>query len=309
MSSTQGNTIDFDSARLKLGMSTAARRTARPRPRITNLSVLQQQLAQQLQTSLELERVLNMFFVQLNEHVGLDELCFRHLARELVVQNGSPANHQCSYRISHCGEYLGDVRFSRSMRFDEVELSHIENLIGTLLFPLRNALLYHEAMQRSLTDSLTGAANRFSLKHALEREIPAAIRHRRPLAMIIVDIDHFKAINDRFGHAGGDQALVAAVACMRKCLRPEDSLFRFGGEEFLVLLSDTDCNAAALVAERIRLAIEGMYFDIHDQPARLTISAGVAMLREGEMGEALVDRCDKQLYQAKRNGRNCVVCC
>ena len=95
---------------------------------------------------------------------------------------------------------------------------------------------------------------------------------------------------------------------MRKCLRPEDSLFRFGGEEFLVLLSDTDCTAAAQVAERMRLAIEAMRFQIDDQPAPMTISAGAAVLREEETGEALVDRCDKQLYQAKRNGRNCVIC-
>ncbi|QIB51685.1 GGDEF domain-containing protein [Pseudomonas sp. OIL-1] len=309
MSSTLGNTIDFDSARLKLGLPSAVHRVAAPRPRITDLPALQQRLAQMLQTSLELDRVLSMFFAQLAEHMALDELRFTHAAHNILLQNGKAATHRCNYRITHAGEYLGDIQFSRSKRFDGAELAQIESLMGILLYPLRNALLYHQAMQRALSDSLTGAGNRFALRHAMEREIPAAAGHARPLAMIIMDIDHFKAINDRYGHAGGDLALKAVVECMHGCLRSVDNLFRFGGEEFLVILGDTDCSAAAQVAERIRLAIEAMHFEIKDERLRMTISAGVAMLRENESGEALLDRCDQQLYRAKQNGRNCVVCC
>ncbi|WP_150303459.1 GGDEF domain-containing protein [Pseudomonas saliphila] len=309
MSSTLGNTIDFDSARLKLETSAGGHRLAIPRPRITDLPALQRQLTQVLQTSLELDRVLALFFVQLAEHMGLDELSFSHSARDILVQNGTPATHRCSYRITHSGEYLGDLQFSRTQRFSEAELAQLESLMGTLLYPLRNALLYHEAMQRALSDSLTGAGNRFALRHAMEREIPTAARHGRPLAMIIIDIDYFKAINDRYGHAGGDLALQAVVKCMQGCLRSIDDLFRFGGEEFVVLLSDTDCHSAALVAERIRAAIEDMRFEIKAEPLRMTISVGVAMLRNNESGDALLERSDQLLYQAKQNGRNCVVCC
>lgn len=309
MSSTLGNTIDFDSARLKLETSSGGHRLAAPRPRITDLPALQRHLTQVLQTSLELDRVLTLFFAQLAGHMGLDELSFSHSARDILVQNGKPATHRCSYRITHSGEYLGDLQFSRTQRFGEAELAQLESLMGTLLYPLRNALLYHEAMQRALSDSLTGAGNRFALRHAMEREIPTAARHGRPLAMIIIDIDYFKAINDRHGHAGGDLALQAVVKCMQGCLRSIDDLFRFGGEEFVILLSDTDCHSAALVAERIRAAIEDMRFEIKGEPLRMTISVGVAMLRKSESGDALLERSDQLLYQAKQNGRNCVVCC
>ncbi|QJD57748.1 GGDEF domain-containing protein [Pseudomonas sp. gcc21] len=306
MSSTLGNTIDFDSARLKLELASSSQRAAASRPRITDLPALQQRLAHVLQTSLELDRVLGMFFAQLAEHMALDALRYSHSAHNILLQNGQAATHRCNYRITHAGEYLGDLQFSRSQRFDEYELGQIETLMGTLLYPLRNALLYYEAMQRALSDSLTGAGNRFALKHAMEREIPAAVRYGHSLAMIIMDIDHFKAVNDRYGHAGGDQALKAVVECMHDSLRSVDNLFRFGGEEFLVLLSGTDHYAAALIAERIRLAIEAMHFEIKGDRLRMTISAGVATLQEGESGEALLVRCDQQLYQAKRNGRNCV---
>lgn len=310
MSSTQGNTIDFDSARLKLSQGSAlpAPVVAKPSPnRSVPISAIQQRLAQVLQTSLELDRVLEMFFLELGRCLALDGMEYRNDGRHLQFRFGKAAVHRCSYRITHTGEYLGDLQFSRSKRFSEPQLASLESLIGNLLYPLRNAIMYHEAVSSALNDTLTNTGNRLAFNQALDREVQLSIRHRTPLSVLIVDIDHFKSINDRFGHAYGDEALKAMASCTSNCLRAVDSLFRLGGEEFVVLLNNTDLHAAQIVAERIRRSIEQMQFEVDGQPIGMTVSLGAVMREAEESSRDLVDRCDKLMYLAKQAGRNRVI--
>lgn len=304
MSTLPENTIDLDSARLKLQLVSSSPRHAPAASRTQSFSAVRQHLGQSLQTTLEADRVLQIFFEGVTALLAVDGMHYRNEAADLALTFGQQAVHRCSYRITHAGQHLGELQFSRGKRFTEDQLASLEALLGCLLYPLRNALLYREAVERALRDSLTLTGNRLALAQALEREIQFALRNRTPLSVIVADIDHFKSINDRYGHACGDEALKAMASCSRECLRAVDGMYRLGGEEFVILLNNTDGQAATLVAERIRAAVEDLQFAIDGTPVPLTVSLGVATRQHDETARDLIERCDKLMYLAKKRGRN-----
>jgi diguanylate cyclase (GGDEF)-like protein len=161
----------------------------------------------------------------------------------------------------------------------------------------------------ALTDELTGLANRRSLGAGLRRECRRSIREGAPLALIMLDIDHFKQFNDIHGHVAGDECLRRVAAClMRQARRPGDMAARFGGEEFVMLLPGLDLAAARDLAESIRTDILALGLPHPGSPlARLTVSLGVAArLGEDDTPEDLLARADGALYAAKASGRNLV---
>jgi diguanylate cyclase (GGDEF)-like protein len=161
----------------------------------------------------------------------------------------------------------------------------------------------NEAIERlARTDALTGLANRRTLDEAFRREIARAGRRSEPLSVIMADLDHFKSINDQYGHKTGDQVLASAAAVFEEQLRPYDLACRYGGEEFVLLLPGTSTGDAFTVAERIRKEIEKLKLTVC--PRQVTISLGVATWRQGESPDGLVTRADGALYEAKNAGRN-----
>lgn len=160
----------------------------------------------------------------------------------------------------------------------------------------------------AMTDFLTGAYNRRSFSAVGQRECARAQRNASPLGLLIIDIDHFKAINDTYGHLAGDEILCAIVAACRQHLRQVDLLARWGGEEFAVLLPETDRAGCQNVAEKLRQSVAQLTVPGGSEQAHITISIGGAMWTpEDEDLEALLRRADMALYQAKRRGRDCVV--
>jgi diguanylate cyclase (GGDEF)-like protein len=156
-------------------------------------------------------------------------------------------------------------------------------------------------------DPLTGAYNRRQGEVLLGAEFDRRARDRRDFAVLTLDIDHFKAVNDRFGHSAGDEVLRAMVLASQRALRAIDVLVRWGGEEFLVILPNTDESGAVVVAERLRAALEATEIEAADMTRiRITVSIGVAAPRNDDRGE-LLHRADTALYAAKRGGRNRVV--
>ena len=180
---------------------------------------------------------------------------------------------------------------------------------------LENAVNRERLRLAGLTDSLTGLYNRRHLQHRLEQEVTRAQRYRQSLSCLFVDADHFKRINDRCGHAAGDQVLTALAQRLRARLRTSDLPTRYGGEEFAVLLPQTDLASACTLAREIGtgIAAEPVPLDSGEDVA-VTVSIGVAALPEDalrdarEAGEALLQAADGAVYQAKLSGRNCVVC-
>jgi two-component system, cell cycle response regulator len=152
-------------------------------------------------------------------------------------------------------------------------------------------------------DPLTGLSNRRFILTQLGGLVSGARRHGRQLSVAMIDIDHFKAINDRFGHAAGDEVLGAVTAALRGRLRAEDQLGRLGGEEFLALLPDADAHAASVAAEKLRAEVADTSVGHDGHELRVTVSIGWAMW-EGERAEKLLRRADEALYEAKAHGRD-----
>jgi diguanylate cyclase (GGDEF)-like protein len=297
----QTHAIDFDNAKLqRLGFRQLQNVTQSP----TDLTQLRQQLGLQLQTSLEAEKVLTMFFRGIQRLIQLDALLYNHSSADLHLKLGDRAQHCVSYTLSSEGEHLGELIFQRKHRFSELELAQLESLLTSLLYPLRNALLYRAATQSALRDPLTNTGNRIAMDQTLSREIELARRHKCPLSVLMLDIDHFKRVNDVYGHAVGDEVLKAVAGSIKDQLRNIDMVFRFGGEEFLIVLSNTTGEAAAMVGERLRHAAQQLTYATLDQPLGLTVSLGCATLLPAESTESLQRRADGALYVAKREGRN-----
>ena len=300
-SPSQTNAIDFDSAKLqRLGFGQQPPLQERP----ANLAQLRQKLSLLLQTSLEPQRILGLFFREIQQLVPLDALTYEHTSSDLRLAFGLRGHHSISYSLSHEGEHLGELVFRRNQRFSEQEQGNVESLLSALLYPMRNALLYRAATQSALRDPLTETGNRIAMDQTLQREIEMSRRHLQPLSLLMLDIDHFKRINDNHGHSAGDDVLKAVAASIKNQLRNVDMVFRFGGEEFLILLSNTSREAAAMVGERLRFAVQAEDYLADGHVIELTVSLGCSTLLPGESAESLLRRADSALYVAKREGRN-----
>ena len=153
-------------------------------------------------------------------------------------------------------------------------------------------------------DQLTGALNRRGMEEALAREIARADRLEAPLSVGLLDIDHFKRLNDSLGHQAGDEALRHLVRVVKKLLRPTDTLARYGGEEFLILLPNTDPEEGAEVLKRVQRALTKEFFLHDNEKVLITFSAGVAQRQTGEDESSLIGRADAAMYRAKQSGRN-----
>jgi two-component system, cell cycle response regulator len=155
------------------------------------------------------------------------------------------------------------------------------------------------------TDPLTGLTNRRQLKEMLDAEMSKARRHGHPLSALMTDIDHFKSINDAYGHDTGDKVLVKVAQALRSTCRKEDIVARFGGEEFVVILPDSPAASAVECAERIRKAVEETVYPGIDRP--VTASFGATLFLQTDTEDSLIKRADAALYEAKETGRNRVV--
>lgn len=155
-------------------------------------------------------------------------------------------------------------------------------------------------------DSLTGCFNRRHFYEILEKEHQRAIRYGTPLSVLMIDIDHFKRINDSYGHAAGDKAICTVVKACQSMMRNTDTLARIGGEEFAIILSQTDRDGALIVAERLRSSVGEINLKFNDnETIRLTICLGVASLLNADQDpDSIIHHADEALYHAKRNGRN-----
>ena len=185
------------------------------------------------------------------------------------------------------------------------EVSQLTAVFNDMVRRLREGRAELERL--SVTDELTGLANRRKLDDELARELLSHERHKRSLAVLMLDVDRFKTLNDTHGHPAGDAVLRQLAEVMNGCVRKGDTVARFGGEEFVVILPETPADGASLLAERIRAATEARPFVIDDggTPVRATVSVGLALFpANGRTAEALIAAADQALYRSKQGGRN-----
>ncbi len=226
---------------------------------------------------------------------------------EPIEQRGSMA----ILPVVHHGATTGVLAATRSEKaaFSEVETGLLAAISDQLGLAIRHTQLFDELRRGSQHDDLTGLGNRRLLRIRLEDELHRAQRFGEAVSVLAIDVDYFKALNDRHGHPTGDAALRKLAGLMTRNLRRIDTIARIGGEEFVVLLPRTDVGVAAKVGEKLRSIVETTEFPGGEgQPGgALTVSVGVASLEPDETGADLLARADNALYEAKDLGRNCVV--
>lgn len=263
-------------------------------------------LASVLQTSLDLRRIVEMFAQEAARWYTFHSVNYENSEANLHIDIGVNAKHALSFRLAVAEQGLGTLTFTRRRRFSPRESQGLNFLCCALIYPLKNAVSYHRALQAALQDPLTGVGNRAAMDIAVLREIECARRYDTPLSLIAADIDFFKHINDSHGHATGDCVLQAITNAIRETIRATDVVFRYGGEEFMILLSNTGSHGANLLADRIRKRVEETEISCHGVGIRATISLGVARLSNTDDSATLFQRADAALYTAKAEGRNCI---
>jgi len=195
--------------------------------------------------------------------------------------------------------------YGRLSPFDEEDVHSLEILVRQAETALENSFLYEEAVRLSLTDGMTGLWNRRNFDMRLEAELSRAIRFSEPFAVVFVELDQMKVVNDGHGHQAGDTVLIELARRLTEAVREVDVVARWGGDEFTLLLPKTGLAGALLLAEKIRAAAGTAPFRIDTGALDITISIGVAAFPEhGSSGKELVAAADGAMYRAKANGRN-----
>ena len=228
--------------------------------------------------------------------------------------DGTKRPCQCIPLLGH-GDLLGVLHLCTERFADAQELTSpareqfIQALANQVASSTANLRLRETLRSQSLVDPLTGLYNRRAIDEWFERDIRSALRSQRPVSLLLMDVDHFKRFNDRFGHEGGDIALRSLGALLKRTLRSEDLVCRYGGEEFVALLPDASVDDATATAEKLRRTVEALVLHQGSRAlGSLTVSVGVANLgAHGQCADQLLRHADRALYRAKAGGRNCVV--
>lgn len=264
-------------------------------------------------------RIINDLEAYLAEHP-------RSLSTRLVLQEGVRSSLTCPLLVDDKG--IGFLFFSSASKHTYQKLHqevfvYLARLVSSIIEKARLYRQVHELNARleealaqlkeqSCRDALTGALNRGAIMEHFEQQWQLAARRQEPLCLILLDIDHFKQINDSHGHPAGDKVLKQLVQGVTAELRQSDRLGRYGGEEFMLVLGQTDLAEGARIAERLRARVEAMAIDIEGQALPVTVSVGISCTPQEEMDERalrigcakLLDQADRALYRAKRGGRN-----
>lgn len=188
-------------------------------------------------------------------------------------------------------------------RFSQIDLNILSTIVRQASVALENADYYRKLEHLSVTDSLTGIHNHRHFLMALDQEIERVKRYPNSLCLLMLDIDDFKSYNDHFGHLGGDRLLKGIGRILKENLRTVDIVCRYAGDEFVVILPETDIPAAQIIAEKLRKAVKERAFE-----QEVTVSIGIAKFSAAIDRRDLVMKADQALYQSKRGGKNKISC-
>ncbi len=260
-------------------------------------------LPEQLQTTLDLAQQLQMFSMAAGKILPLRSLQLLTAVGEFTAAGSSTA--ECEYRsmLVLNEQCLAELIYSSGRPVSPIQQRRLLELERQWLFPLRNALIVTRLQQLALRDTLTGLGNRRYFDDAIHKTLQLSDRKQQPAVLILLDLDNFKQVNDLYGHHVGDEVLLAVADAMRNTLRASDNLFRFGGDEFAVLLSAEDAQSAELVAHRLVKAISQHHIC---QKFAVSASAGLAAHLQDESTQTMFARADAALYEAKQSGKNAV---
>lgn len=265
-------------------------------------------LAIRLQQSIEITPLLNSFCEETASIVPCDSVQYTNDDAELKYSTGEKQVHHCKYQLELENDNLGEIICSRKKPFTIKETNLIERLLSLLIYPLRNALLYRQAITQAHRDPLTQISNRAAFDKSMSKQLSSHKRHQVDFSLMIIDIDHFKKVNDTYGHITGDNVLKVIAEVISKTIRGSDQVFRYGGEEFVVILENTEQGGASSIAERVRKQIQQKVIDV-SKNIQVTASIGFASSDRVNDPSDTLEYADKALYHAKDLGRNRIASC
>lgn len=261
-------------------------------------------LSMRLQVSLDIEWVVGQFMEHIHSYLLFDGYAYSCEEPKAQINYARQKGHSCTYNLKVETVNLGTLEVYRGRKFAESELVLLENLLTLLVYPLRNSIQYKKASLLAHSDALTGVRNRSTFDESLEREINLSHRHGQEFTILVVDIDHFKNVNDTYGHSTGDEVLKTVSTSIQSCIRTTDMLFRYGGEEFVILLANSDCEKSYVIADRILEAVRDIDLKVKGKQLDLSVSIGLACLKGKDNRHTLFDRADSAMYTAKNEGRD-----
>ncbi len=247
--------------------------------------------------SLDIDEVTNNFLEQIKKYIAFSDCQFIKAGMDMM-----PYSEYLAFPLKISRNVIGHlvVKGLKDEDHDEFNILAQQFILG-----LKRAVFYQRVQELAITDSLTGVHTRKHYLSKLEEEISYSKKTGQCFSFLMLDIDHFKKYNDLYGHLVGDAILKQISKIIKDSLRQVDSVGRYGGEEFSVILTQTDKNGAKFAAERIRQSIEEKVINVYDEELRVTISIGVAIFpSDGKDSQDLVEAGDAALYQAKQTGRN-----
>ena len=265
------------------------------------------QLTDLLSRNLDLTEIFKVFSNEIRFLVTHSSYRYVSEHHQAVIKQGKLNRHSLHYHLSIDEMDLGELTIYRKEPFGANEVCQFEELLCSLVYPLKNALMYHIAITSAYKDPLTNINNRAAMDKMLPREVRLAKRHDQRLAMMIMDLDGFKKINDTHGHDMGDSLLKKVADKVMSRLRDTDMLFRYGGDEFVAALPLTEIQGAIDVANRILIGIKDISSDECPEFKDVGMSIGLSMLNAGDDFNAFFKRVDRALYQAKNAGKHRVV--
>jgi len=243
--------------------------------------------------------------------IGRSSKCDVEVDQDSVSRNHARVKHDGSRVLvkdlgSTNGTFVNDEQIDGDHRLRNGDLIKIGRTIFKFIASNNIEAAYHDEIYRLTTvDGLTQVSNRRYFEDTLDRELSRCRRYHRSLSLVLVDIDHFKKINDTWGHLAGDAVLKDVATTIHSRIRREDVIARYGGEEFALLLPEIDLKGAVAMAEKVRKLVEKHRFHFDREAIPVTVSCGVAALaKKSETGTALIKRADEKLYEAKDAGRN-----
>lgn len=255
-------------------------------------------LLEQLQTTLELREIINKFALEVAKHIDFSGLKFSGPEGEATARGSRLGKLEKQFDLIVENEYLGKLTYSLNRTLTVKDSKMLQELHQYLSYPVRNAIAYSNALKLAMQDGLTGLGNRRYFDEQLKRAINHAKRQNLDIGMVVCDLNKFKAINDTFGHHVGDKVLVQFAKALKASVRESDSVFRFGGDEFVILVEDASKESLDIINHRVKKA---MAKDATLAKYQLTCSLGATFMKRTDSAESFFERADQALYERKMN--------
>ena len=250
----------------------------------------------QLQTTLDINEVLTMLANVARRYIDFSALSFKNQQLSKTIRGDKKGIKEHTFELEINDTAIGTLSYEINSPINLTSYRMLEKLHQCLLYPLKNTMTYYTAMQLAMQDALTNLGNRRCFDEQLKRAMNNATRHHTSVGMVLCDLNKFKSINDCFGHKTGDMVLKEFADILRHCIRDSDSLFRFGGDEFAIIIENATGNALNLIEKRIYMALAKNELLSKYQ---LGCSLGSTYMKKSDNEESFFERADRILYYCK----------